>query len=276
MAIESFLNSDKEDPDWYYTPNQFLNKKFKVIDANCLQIQSGVEDTMVLRLSPTENELLCKNLQIVCHSDSKLNLLLICDGGEKMQQVFLYHVKLMENAELKIGIFAKDGKLNKHIFESDLDQSSYLSIFGVGQNTVAGSTEIITKIYHSEPDADSDVYINCLAGKDSRTVFSGTVKIDQGMTDSWTNVQGTSLLIDPTAQCFSLPQLLIDCGAVTATHGCSVGKIDEHSLYYLQSRGFSEAAARKLMIDAFKNEQFQLIQDRELQDELRELFSDQG
>jgi Fe-S cluster assembly protein SufD len=274
MAIESFLNSDKEDPDWYYTPNQFLNKQFKVIDANCLQIAANNQDNMTLRLTPTENDLLCKNLQIVCHPDSKLNLLLICDGAEKMQQVFLYHVKLMDNAVLNIGIFAKDGKLNKHIFESDIETNSALHIFGLSQNTVGGSTEIISKIYHSEPSAESDVFINCLSGKNSRTVFAATVKIDEGMTDSWTNVQSSALLTDPTAQSFALPQLMIDCGAVTATHGCSVGKLDDESLFYLQSRGMSEEAARCVLIEAFKNEQFQYVQDQELQNELKELFSD--
>jgi Fe-S cluster assembly protein SufD len=274
MAIESFLNSDKEDPDWHYTPAQFLNKKFKVIDANCLQIAANNVDSMVLRLMPTENELLCKNLQIVCHEDSKLNLLLICDGAEKMQQVFLYHIKLMPNAQLNISVFAKDGKLNKHIFEADIEHSSTFTINGIAQNNIGGSTEIISKVCHSEPEAESDIYINCISGKGSRTVFGGAIKIDQGMAGSWTNVQNSSLMIDPTAQCFALPQLMIDCGAVTATHGCSVGKLDEEGLFYLQSRGMSLETAKKVMIEAFKNEQFQFIKDQELQDELKELFSD--
>ena len=37
---------------------------------------------------------------------------------------------------------------------------------------------------------------------------------------------------------------------VEGQHAASVGRLDENKLYYLRSRGLSEAQARRLMVDA--------------------------
>lgn len=274
MAIESFLKPSKEDPDWFYSPEQYLGKQFKVIDANCLQINHNEEDVMVLRLTPTEPELLCKNLQIVCRENSKLDLYIICDGDVNLQQVFLYSVKLLENSILNVGIFTKDGKLNKHMFEVDIEENSNFNLFGLCKNTVGGSTEIISKVYHSNKGAESDHLLFCLAGENSRTVYQGTVKIDRDMIDSYTNINSSNLIIGKNGQCFVQPQLMIDCGEANATHSLDIGNIDDEALYYLKSRGLSEEEARAHIIDSFQNQILDIVPELDLRDELKDFFQD--
>jgi Fe-S cluster assembly protein SufD len=41
---------------------------------------------------------------------------------------------------------------------------------------------------------------------------------------------------------------------VKCTHGATIGQIEENALFYLQSRGISEAEARKLLLMAFAEE----------------------
>lgn len=274
MAIESFLKADKSDPDWSFSPDQYHGKQFKVIDANCLMIKEGTEDTMVLRLTPTEPELLCKNLQIVSKDSSKLDLFIICDGGDSAQQVFLYTVTAEPNSILNIGVFVKDGKLNKHIFDCEGYENSTINIYGLADNSVGGSSEIIPKIFHAGPNVESNQLINCTSGKESRTVFQGYVRIVEGMEDSFTQITNSSLITDPTGQAFSTPQLLIDCGKVEASQSCDIGEFDKDQLWYLQTRGVSLEDAKKILITAHQDEILNFVRYQDLKDEIKEFFRD--
>lgn len=272
MGIESFLKVDKTDPDWSYSPDQYHGKQFKVIDANCLLIKENTEDVMVLRLAPTESELLCKNLQIVSKEGSKLDLFILCDGIEQTQQVFLYTVTAEPDSILNIGIFAKNGKLNKHIIECECHEGSTVNIFGLAENTVGGSSEIISKVFHAGHEVESNQLVNCVSGKNSRTVFQGYVKILEDTVDSFTNINSRSIITDPTGQAFSIPQLLIDCGNVEASQSCDIGELNATQLWYLQSRGVSLEDAKKMLIAAHQDTILNLVQYQDLKDELKDFF----
>lgn len=274
MAIESFLKVDKADPDWAYSPSQYFGKQFKMIDANCLQIKEGTDDVMVLRLSPTENDLLCKNLQILGKEASKLDLYIICEGGEQTQQVFLYNVACEPNSILNIGIFVKGGKLNKHIFECEAYENSEINIYGLSENDMNGSSEIIAKVYHAGPNVISQQLVNCSSSNKGRTVFQGYVKIDKDTNGSLTQVSNASIIKDETGQAFSIPQLMIECGDVEARHNCTVGQIDAESLWYLQSRGISLENAKKLLSEIHQDRIINLIPHTDIQDEIKDFFRD--
>ena len=274
MAIESFLKVDKSDPDWSYSPDQYHGKQFKVIDANCLQIRENTEDTMVLRLSPTESEMLCKNLQVVSKDSSKLDLFILCDGSDQTQQVFLYSVVAEPSSILNIGIFVKNGKLNKHIFECEAYEGSTINIFGLAENSVGGSSEIIAKVFHAGHDVESNQVINCVSGKESRTVYQGIVKIVEETVDSYTTISNSSIITDPTGQAFSTPQMQIDCGNVQANQSCDIGELDENHLWYLQTRGIAMDDAKRMLISAHQDNIFNLVQYQDLQDELKDFFRD--
>ena len=57
---------------------------------------------------------------------------------------------------------------------------------------------------------------------------------------------------------------------VEGQHAASIGRLDEAKLYYLRSRGLSEAQARRLMVDARFAPAIDKIPLDSLQDEVRE------
>lgn len=274
MAIESFLKVDESDPDWIYSPSTYYGKQFKVIDASCLLIKENTEDVMTLRVSPTEAELLCKNLQVVGKDSSRLDLYIICDGSEHTQQVFLYNVTAEPNAILNIGVFVKDGKLNKHIFECECYENSIINIFGLAENSSGGSSEIIAKIFHAGPGAESNQLIHCVSGNNGRTVFQGYVKIMEDMDDSYTQVVNTSIITDPTGQAYSIPQLMIDCGNAEASHSCVISNIDSDQLWYLESRGVDVEEAKKMLVTLHQDAVLNMIPYQDIKDELKEFYRD--
>jgi len=54
MGIQSFLKAQKGDPDWTFTPEQYFDKEFKLIDANLIELRQGKSDSIVLRQAPSE------------------------------------------------------------------------------------------------------------------------------------------------------------------------------------------------------------------------------
>jgi Fe-S cluster assembly protein SufD len=273
MAIESFLKVDERDPDWTYSPNHYFGKQFKVIDANCLMIKEGTDDSVVLRLNPTESDLLCKHLQIIGKESSNLNLFILCEGDSTTQQVFLYHIEAQPDSNLNIGVFIKNGKLNKHIFECSAGENSSISIFGIAENTEGGSSEIISKIHHEGPNVETNQIVNCVSGKESRTVFQGHVRIVEDMINSYTQINNASIITDESGQAFSIPQLAIDCGKVEANHSCSIGEFDEEQLWYLRTRGIEVQRAKEILLESHRGLILNLIEFEDLKDEVKEFFN---
>jgi len=64
------------------------------------------------------------------------------------------------------------------------------------------------------------------------------------------------------------PQLEIDNDDVVATHGSTVGQLDQGAIFYLRSRGLTEDRARALMTWAFAKAQLDRLPDPTLRQSL--------
>src|SRR5262249_25130165 len=57
------------------------------------------------------------------------------------------------------------------------------------------------------------------------------------------------------------PQLEIRADDVRCAHGASIGQLDQEALFYLRTRGVSEAGARNILVRAFAEEIFTRVHD---------------
>lgn len=99
-----------------------------------------------------------------------------------------------------------------------------------------------------------ETYCNMRAGgalfHQSEKVFRGTIDFVKGAARSIGHEQETTLLFSKTARARSAPLILCGEENVEGQHAATIGKIDAEKLFYLQTRGLSEAAAKKLMVEA--------------------------
>ena len=70
----------------------------------------------------------------------------------------------------------------------------------------------------------------------------------------------------------SKPQLEIYIDELEASHGSTIGQLDEAALFYLCSRGITTDEARKMLILAFANEMIEAVQDSDLAQQIRDDF----
>jgi len=273
MAIHSFLKAEKGDPDWQFTPDSYLGKEFKIIDANTIEIDEGKNDQVILRQNPTEKSLLAKHLKVNLQKNSSLELLILNEVDVKIQQVFLYDIHLKDNASLSLGVFAKNGMLNKHIFQVILDDNVNFVTYGITANTVGGDTEIITKIIHQGEHAKNRQFFLGLSGKESQTVYQNINVVEPGGTCSEIDTESLNLILDEGGRCHSKQENWINAEYVKTAQRTETSYVDLEKISYLQSKGLSEKQAREAIVSGFKNIVLNLVGQESLCQEIKEMYA---
>ncbi|HEX2494101.1 MAG TPA: Fe-S cluster assembly protein SufD [Steroidobacter sp.] len=108
-----------------------------------------------------------------------------------------------------------------------------------------------TRIDHIAPQTSSTEDYRGVAEGRGRGVFNGKVIVRPGAQKTDARQSSRNLLLSPTAEFDSKPELEIYANDVKCGHGAVTGQLDAAALFYLRSRGVSEREARMLLIRAF-------------------------
>ncbi len=106
-------------------------------------------------------------------------------------------------------------------------------------------------IRHQALDTASDSNWRGVANDRARGVFRGAILVAPGADGSDANLSNKNLLMSPSAEIDTKPELEIYADEVKAAHGATVGQLDERALFYLRSRGIPLTEARALLTAAF-------------------------
>jgi Fe-S cluster assembly protein SufD len=104
---------------------------------------------------------------------------------------------------------------------------------------------------HLAPGCSSEQWFRAVLNDRSRVVFNGRVYVAAGADGTDARQSSAGLLLSPRAEIDSKPELEIYADEVVASHGATVGQLDEQQLFYLRSRGLGRDAARNMLTVAF-------------------------
>ena len=104
---------------------------------------------------------------------------------------------------------------------------------------------------HVAQDCSSSQFFRGVLGGSSRGVFNGRALIRQGADGSSVRQSNANLLLSPLAEMDTKPELEIYADEVEASHGATVGQLDEAAVFYLRTRGLSEKQSRRILTMAF-------------------------
>ena len=107
------------------------------------------------------------------------------------------------------------------------------------------------EIAHAARDTLSDVLWRGVADGRARAVFQGAITVRPGADGSDARLSNKNLLLSPHAEIDTRPVLEIHADEVKASHGATVGQLDERALFYLRARGVPLAAARNMLTYGF-------------------------
>lgn len=118
-----------------------------------------------------------------------------------------------------------------------------------------------TDVDHAKPHCrSSQLYKNVLDDR-GRSVFQGRIHVAPDAQKTDAHQMNRNLLLSRDAQADSKPELVIHADDVKCSHGATVGDLDRDALFYLESRGIEEMAARNLLVRGFAAEMLDGIAD---------------
>jgi len=104
---------------------------------------------------------------------------------------------------------------------------------------------------HIAHDCQSSQLFRSVADDRSRVVFNGKVYVAEGADGTDAEQSSAGLLLSKLAEIDAKPELEIYADEVIASHGATVGQLDEEALFYLRSRGVGRDDARNILTMAF-------------------------
>ncbi len=121
-----------------------------------------------------------------------------------------------------------------------------IAFAGSGQHQDAGG-----KAVHVAPNTTSVITSKSISKNGGRAGYRGLLQVDKKAIGSKSKVVCDALILDEESRSDTYPYIKIDADDVDIGHEATVSKIGEEQLFYLMSRGLSEAEASAMIVSGF-------------------------
>ncbi len=115
-----------------------------------------------------------------------------------------------------------------------------------GQHQDAGA-----KVVHCAPNTKSRIISKSISKNGGRSSYRGLCKVEDGATECKSNVVCDALILDSESRSDTYPYIEVEEQDVQIEHEASVSRIGEEQLFYLMSRGLTEAEASSMIVSGF-------------------------
>ena len=134
------------------------------------------------------------------------------------------------------------------ILRGDRSSASHTGIVfaNAGQYADTGA-----KVIHIGRDTTSEVRSRSLSKGGGVSVYRGLLDIAASAENAVATVACDALLLDESSRSDTFPDIRVRAETATVAHEASAGRIDESTLFYLQSRGIAETEAKTLVVNGF-------------------------
>ena len=121
-----------------------------------------------------------------------------------------------------------------------------IAFSGKGQHQDAGA-----KLVHAAPNTTGQIISKSISKDGGRSSYRGLVKVEKGAHNAKNNVVCDALILDAESRSDTYPYIEVMEQDVSIGHEASVSRIGEEQLFYLTSRGLSEAEASAMIVNGF-------------------------
>ena len=129
-------------------------------------------------------------------------------------------------------------------------------------------------VEHAQPHCASHEYFNGILDDKSKGVFHGRIYVHPAAQKTDAKQTNKNLLLSDDATADTKPQLEIYADDVKCTHGATIGRLNDESIFYLRSRGIPEKMARRMLIHAFAGEIIERVKCGPVREQLDKIVWD--
>lgn len=173
-------------------------------------------------------------------------------AGERAVHFDTLQVRLERDAECRQFTVAVGGglvraSLDAHLGAPGARLDSRALLVGHADRHV----DCVNVVRHAAARTISRQTARAIASGTSRVIFNSKVVVDAGASQSDSQQSCRGLLLSPSAEIDSRPQLEIHTDEVKCAHGATTGRLDPNMLFYMLSRGLDRQTAQSLLVYAF-------------------------
>ncbi|MDP2326172.1 MAG: Fe-S cluster assembly protein SufD [Gammaproteobacteria bacterium] len=170
---------------------------------------------------------------------------------------------LLETTELEVGASASVTITSVDLGGQLCRQAITVRLAGTGADATVNGMFLAdgqrhidnrTRLLHQAPATTSRELFRGIADDHGRGIFNGKIVVQPGAAGSHATLTNRNLLLAPTAEIDTKPELEIYVDDVRCSHGATTGQLDANALFYLRSRGLDPAEARQVLTSAFLRE----------------------
>ena len=216
----------------------------------------------IAEIHSSQAGLSCPLMVYDVHDDAVLHHIRLQKEANHTTHLGLNQMQMGKNSQINSFAISMGGALSRletHSLFQDTDSHLAQSAIYLGRDRQ--HHDITSFVAHEMRDCASRQLIRGVLDDKARGVFQGKVRVapDAQKTDG--QQMSRALLLSRDAEADAKPELEIFADDVVCSHGATVGELDENLMFYLKSRGISEADARDMLIDAFLVDTLEEIED---------------
>ncbi len=121
-----------------------------------------------------------------------------------------------------------------------------IAVAGKGQHQDAGA-----KMIHLAPDTSSTIVSKSISKHGGKVTYRGLASFGRNAAGAKANIKCDTLILDNESTSDTIPYNEIMNDNITLEHEATVSKVSEDQLFYLMSRGLSEADATQMIVMGF-------------------------
>lgn len=127
-------------------------------------------------------------------------------------------------------------------------QGSMISVSVADEGQVQ---DIGSRMIHLAPNTSSKIISKSISRNGGNAIYRGTVHHSKAAKGAHSVVECDTLILDEKSESDTIPTYRIQEGQSTVEHEGTVSKVSEDQLFYLKSRGLTEAEATEMIIMGF-------------------------
>lgn len=192
-------------------------------------------------------------------------------GGGEIFDISTKRVEIGRDAHARWFPIHLGGHLTKQTLDIiTADQGADMRHNGVYFTQGDEHLDLFTTDRHEVANTTGDTVWKGAATGNSRASYEGLIEIIEKATNSHTYLQTHNLLLSRDAKVDAIPSLIVKVDDVSASHGGTVGEVDEDQVFYMRTRGIDRETAIRILVEGFFEPVIQLFEDEHLETLVRE------
>ena len=189
---------------------------------------------------------------IAARRDSQIEHYRVFATSAAAEHIDSLNIRQDGNSRCKQFTIVLGGGLVRTTLEASLNEAgARLDNYSLLVGHEARHVDCVNIATHNARDTTSRQTARAIASGTSRVVFNTKVVVNAGAVHAESQQSCRGLLLSPTAEVDTRPQLEIHADEVKCAHGATTGRLDPDMLFYMLSRGIDRDTAQSLLVYAF-------------------------